>query len=192
MDSIKEIHEIITNIVLFFGQFGIIGAIGMALLEAIFPSLPLIAIAGININNYGFMGFIFTYIGSVSGTLIVFVLIRTFFTDKFQDSNFLKKHKRIIRFMNWIEYRGLSSIMVMMSLPFLPTSLINYACALSRMRKREFLYAVIVSKAVSIGLLSYIGSSLIDFIDKPYNALIALILLVIVYIISKIIEKRLK
>lgn len=186
----QQINSFLTFLVEYVEQFGFIGAMLMAFLEAIFPSLPLVAIAGVNITNYGVLGFFFTYIGSIVGMVLIFYIIRYFLTERFQNSKFLGRHKGVNRFLSWVEKKGFTSVMILMCFPFIPTSLLNYACALSKMPKKEYIIIVLISRFVSIAFLSYVGSSLLDFINHPTKGIVALIVMFLVYGLSKVIEKR--
>ncbi|MEG0283402.1 MAG: VTT domain-containing protein [Erysipelotrichales bacterium] len=189
-DIAATIQKYLDMMIVFVEQFGFIGAMLMSFLEAIFPSLPLVAIAGINTKNYGMLGFVFTYVGSVVGMLVVFYVIRFFITSRFQNSKFFNKSKGFKKYLDWIERKGFTSVMILMCFPFIPTSILNYSCALSKMPKREFLVIAIVSRFISIAFLSYFGASLLDFIKSPMKAIIAVVIMIVVYIFSKYLEKR--
>lgn len=184
------IDQYIQSFVDFFAHLGIFGALMMPFMEAVMPFLPLVAIAGINIQNFGVLGFIYTYIGSVIGTIVVFCFVRKVFGNRLQSSEFLKKHEGLEKFLDWVDTRGFSSIMLLLAIPFTPSSFVNYACALSKMSYRKFIVIVVVARFVCIAFLSYIGNSIFDIINHPINAIVALLMALALYIISKILERR--
>jgi uncharacterized membrane protein YdjX (TVP38/TMEM64 family) len=188
--DIKIIDQYINTFLEFFEHLGVLGALLMPFFEAVFPFLPLVAIAGINIQNFGFLGFVYTYIGSVVGTLCVFCFVRKFFGYRLQSSQFIKTHPGLNKFLVWVDTKGFTSIMLLLAVPFTPTSLINYACALSKMSFRKFAVIAVVARLVCIGFLSYIGNSIFNIIDHPINAVVAMLMALALYIISKILERR--
>lgn len=183
------INQYINSFVDLFAHMGILGALLMPFLEAVLPFLPLVAIAGINIRNFGVLGFLYTYIGSVVGTILVFLFVRKVFGGRLQNSEFIKKHEGLEKFLTWVDTKGFTSIMLILAVPFTPSSFVNYACALSKMSLRKFTVIVVVAKFVCIAFLSYIGNSIFDVINHPINALVALLMAVALYIISKILER---
>ncbi|MDR3257972.1 MAG: VTT domain-containing protein [Mycoplasmataceae bacterium] len=190
IEFIYQWNDILKAVIFKIGDFGILGAIAMALAEALFPSLPLIAIAGINVMNFGILGYFLTYIGSTLGTIIVFLVIRHLLSNWFLNSKIYQKNKIINKFINWIEKAEIAKIFILFCLPFLPTFLLNYACALSKMKVKRFIYLILCSRAVAIIMFSYMGSSLLDIINHPFKGLISVIFLIIIYIVSKIVEKQ--
>ncbi|MDR1782332.1 MAG: VTT domain-containing protein [Bacilli bacterium] len=189
MELIYNLNDKLSDLIFMLGQFGIFGAIIMPLLEAVFPSLPIIAIAGINVRNFGLLGYLYTYIGSVLGTLLVFWCIRKLFTKRFLNSKIYKKNKVIHKFIDWMEKSEPAKSFILFCMPFLPTCLLNYACALSKMEIKKFVYLIIFSRIVAIIMYSYLGESILSIVNHPIKGLIACIMLVVVYVISKFVEK---
>jgi uncharacterized membrane protein YdjX (TVP38/TMEM64 family) len=184
------IDQYIKSFVDTFAHLGVFGALMMAFMESIMPFLPLVAIAGINIQNFGVLGFLYTYIGSVAGTILVFWFVRKVFGNRLQNSAFIKRHGGLEKFLDWVNTKGFTSIMLLLAIPFTPSSFVNYACALSKMSFKKFLVIVAVGRFVCIAFLSYIGNSIFDIIDHPLKAVVALLVALALYMISKILEHK--
>ncbi|MFB4475366.1 TVP38/TMEM64 family protein, partial [Oceanobacillus caeni] len=52
--------------------------------------------------------------------------------------------------------------------------------------------AVLLGKSVMIFSISYVGSSIMEFAEKPMKTIIVLIIIGLFWIIGKVVEKRLE
>ncbi|NRG43616.1 TVP38/TMEM64 family protein, partial [Bacillus sp. CRN 9] len=67
-----------------YRSFGPLPGILLPLLEAFLPFLPLFLFVMANANAFGlWLGFLYSWIGSVAGALLVFILIRKYGQAKF-------------------------------------------------------------------------------------------------------------
>ncbi|WP_423363160.1 TVP38/TMEM64 family protein [Mycoplasma sp. P36-A1] len=188
IDNISNILEVSLA---FLASLGLLGAFAMPFLEAIMPMLPLNVMLLANIENYGpIVGFLITYAGSVTGTIVVFITIRYFITDWFLNLPHIKNNKKLDEVFNWVETKGMWILMLLMILPFFPHSLISYACALSTIRKREFYAAMLSAKAVALGFNTYLGESLLHVFEDPKPLLVGVIVLVLIILLSKVIQNK--
>ena len=166
-------------------------SISLIILESIFPVLPLaifIAINNILFNNI--LGFIISYISTIIGCLVAFIIIRKGFSNKL----YLKAHKNknIKKVMKFITNVSFVKLTLVTALPFTPAFVINIACGLSKMSYKKFIISILISKLSIIYFWGFIGTTFIQSITN-YKVLIELgILLLIAYIISYIVSKKLK
>lgn len=193
--NIQEIEaafeSVIQTLLTYLGSLGIVGAIAMPFIESVIPMIPLNVIILGNVGNYGLMGgFLLSYVGSVVGTITVFLFIRYFITDWFLNLKFIKNNEQLPKIFNWIEAKGIWVLMILMIIPIFPHSLINYACALSTMKKREFYAAMMAAKAFSIGFYAFLGDSLFHIFDNPKPFMFALFVLVCIMVISHFIQQK--
>lgn len=174
-------------------HLGVLGAILLSASEAFVPAIPLVAIAGINVKNFGVIGgYLLTYVGSVGGTIIVFLLVRKLFKNSFHNSRFFKKFKQIDKFLHWIETSGFSSVLIALCIPFTPGSFINYACALSDMKFKQFLIMIGIAKVISIAYLCFLGNGIFSLLEKPLLAILAILSMIPLYYLGKYIEKKIE
>ncbi|EKN70528.1 hypothetical protein M670_02668 [Schinkia azotoformans MEV2011] len=189
--SLKEFFTI-ENILMLLDEYADLGPIPgilLPMIEAIFPIFPLVLFVMANAAAFGlWKGFIISWIGATLGALIVFSVIRRLGRQRF--FNFLTKHQKVKKLMNWIERRGFGFIFLMLCFPFSPSSLINVVAGLSRVSKQQFVLAVLLGKLVMIFTVSFIGYDLKSLIYQPFKTIFVLILMFILWYGGKQIEKR--
>lgn len=167
---------------------GIIVGFLLAFGEAFLPFLPLFAIVIININSYGFiLGFLSSYSATVLGSYLVFLTVRYFFRKPAQ--RYILKHERLRKMLAFIDLKGFSFLLILLSLPFTPSSVINVIAALSNMRKTVYLSILIVAKAIMILLMSVVGYDITSFFTSPLQLTLSGVFLVVLYFFSKWYQK---
>lgn len=160
-------------------------------LEAFLPFLPLIVFVFANAAAYGLLkGFIFSWIGSCLGSLVVFIIIRrlgrkTIFRK-------ITEHKQVHKVTDWVERHGFGPLFLLLCFPFSPSSVINVVAGLSRVSKQQFILAVLLGKSVMIFSLAYVGSSIMSFAKNPVKTIVVAICIALFWIIGKFVEKRLQ
>lgn len=191
--TIKEYFsaENMNQLVESYRAFGPLLGIGLPMVEAIIPALPLIVFVMANAVAFGlWFGFLYSWIGSVLGALIVFSVIRRFGRTRF--FSFVNKHPKVRKAMGWIERKGFAPIFILFCFPFTPSALINVVAGLSRISRKQFVLALALGKLVMVFILSYIGSDLTSFIHKPVKTIIVLGVIFILWYVGKKIEVKLE
>lgn len=191
--TIKEYFsaENMNQLVESYRAFGPLLGIGLPMVEALIPALPLIVFVMANAVAFGlWFGFLYSWFGSVLGALIVFSVIRRFGRSRF--FSFVNKHPKVRKAMGWIERKGFAPIFILFCFPFTPSALINVVAGLSRISKRQFVLALALGKLVMIFILSYIGSDLTSFIHKPVKTIIVIGVIFILWYVGKKIEVKLE
>ncbi|MFA7744231.1 TVP38/TMEM64 family protein [Salinicoccus roseus] len=167
---------------------GLIVGFLLAMAESLFAFLPLFAIVIININSYGFLlGFLASYSGTVIGSYLVFLLVRYLFRKPAQ--RYIEKHERLGRMLHFIDTRGFSFLLILLSLPFTPSFAVNVIAALSNMKKTVYLSILIAAKAIMILLMSVVGYDITSFFTSPLQLTVSIIFLVVLYFFSKWYQK---
>ncbi|KEK24868.1 TVP38/TMEM64 family protein [Bacillus gaemokensis] len=191
--TIKEYFsaENMDRLVESYRAFGPLLGIGLPMIEALIPALPLILFVMANAVAFGlWLGFLYSWLGSVLGAFIVFLVIRRFGRSRF--FSFVNKHPKVRSAMGWIERRGFAPIFVLFCFPFTPSALINVVAGLSRISIRQFGLALVLGKLVMIFILSYIGHDLTSFIHKPVKTVIVIGVIFLLWYIGKKIEVKLE
>jgi len=158
--------------------------IGLPFLESFIPILPLIAIVTLNIYLFGvFWGFIFSYIGNVVGSFLVYIGFRYLMRNR---------QKKQFKKMKFLNEEKLVPLTILYCFPFAPSSIINATCGILKYNQNKFLFALIWGKLVMLVLLTYVGSTFSDFIRyKDYKSLIiTVIILTFSYFFGKFVEKN--
>jgi uncharacterized membrane protein YdjX (TVP38/TMEM64 family) len=161
----------------------------IAMLESFIPALPLVLIVAFNISTYGwFWGFIYSYVGSLSGSIIVFLFFR-WMSGRKLTSKFIRI-KRVEKVFNWVGKQTILMIIVLSMLPTTPSSFMNLAFGLSNYPKRRYIVSIAIGKIIMIGLLALFGNSLSNIKDHPYVFIISLGIMGVTYYLSNAYNKR--
>ncbi len=160
-------------------------------IEAFLPFLPLIVFVLTNAAAYGLLeGFLLSWLGASSGAIVVFIIIRQIRNRKWVKK--LRKNKQVSAVTSWVDKHGFGPLFVLLAFPFSPSSIINIVAGLSKISIQQFALAVLLGKSVMIFSISYVGSSILEFAEKPMKTIIVLIIIGLFWIIGKVIEKRLE
>ena len=171
-----------------FRQFGYIPGFIMLYLRAIVPMLPLTLYVVLLIHAYGlFPGIIISWLGIVSGTFTVFLICKKFVNTIRMKK--LKSRKSVQRLISFIDRQGLIPLFVLLCFPFTPNTLINIIASLSHIKIKYYFLVLVISKLISITILGVMGKEIFTIFTNPLRALIMIVLLVVLWFISKKVEK---
>lgn len=174
-----------------YSSFGPLPGIMLPLLEAFIPVLPLVVFVVANAAAFGlWLGFLYSWIGAVAGSLLVFLLIRKYGQRRF--FSFISKHKKVKGLINWVERHGFGPIFLLYCFPFTPSAIINVVAGLSKVSKAQFILAVICGKLVMIFTISFIGYDISALFHKPVKTIILVGVLAILWFVGKRVEAWLK
>lgn len=172
-----------------FRQFGYIPGFIMLYLRAIVPVLPLTLYVVLLIHAYGlFPGIIISWLGIVSGTFTVFLICKKFVNTIRMKK--LKSRKSVQRLISFIDRQGLIPLFVLLCFPFTPNTLINIIASLSHIKIKYYFFVLVISKLISITILGVMGKEIFTIFTNPLRALIMIVLLVVLWFISKKVEKH--
>ncbi|MDU5982993.1 MAG: TVP38/TMEM64 family protein [Staphylococcus epidermidis] len=171
-----------------FRQFGYIPGFIMLYLRAIVPVLPLTLYVVLLIHAYGlFPGIIISWLGIVSGTFTVFLICKKFVNTIRMKK--LKSRKSVQRLISFIDRQGLIPLFILLCFPFTPNTLINIIASLSHIKIKYYFFVLVISKLISITILGVMGKEIFTIFTNPLRALIMIVLLVVLWFISKKVEK---
>ncbi len=165
--------------------FGPLAPIFLAMLESFIPALPLIAIVTFSISAYGpFFGFFYSYIGSLGGSILVFLLFRRIVKPYFM--HLVPQRKNLAKLMYWVSHQTPFTIFLLATFPFTPSSLLNTTFGLSDFKETSYILAISCGKLIMISLLALFGSTLVEAFKNP----IYLALMVALFIVMRLIYGR--
>lgn len=154
-----------------FTEFGPLAGILLVMIEAFIPILPLSVFVAMNVMAFGFwLGYLYSWIGNVAGSLIVFFLIKKYGMAKFHKK--IQKSKKIKNTFLWIKKHGFLPIFVLLTFPFTPSFLICGLSALAEISYKTFIYSIVFGKLIMILSLSFIGYNLTEFISHPIKSVL--------------------
>ena len=190
----KEIIDtFVTTSTSFLISYGPLAGVFLIILESILPILPLSVFITLNIVSYGnLFGFLISWISSIIGCMLSFMLFRHLFQKKFNSLIKKKDLDKLNKIMKSISNINFSNLVILIAIPFSPAFLINIAAGLSKIKMEKFFLAAIVGKMVMVYFWGYIGTSLLESLTDIDVLFKIGFLLVGAQIISKVVEKRLK
>ena len=159
-------------------------------LEAFLPFLPLFAFVFANASAYGlWIGFLLSWAGTTIGSYTVFLVVRRY--GRARILRFLMKYERVQKLIHWVETHGFGPLFLLLCFPFTPSALVNLVAGLSNMKKKSYLLTLLAGKFVMIFTISFIGYDIKELITKPLRTAIVLVVIVLLWLIGKQIERRL-
>ena len=188
---LNSIYNYIMSLISSSVVFGPILACLLIFLESILPVLPLFVFITIIFIAYGYViGYLISYILTCLGCFCAFFLCRkylkNFFEKKIRKNNFFDK------FMKKIDKMSLSNIVILIAIPFTPQFVINVAAALSKMSFKKYMISILIGKLFLVAFWGFIGTSLVESLKNPKIMIIIVIMLLVSYILSKIVNKKLE
>lgn len=188
------LSNIFNDILSFVEYNGVIGAfIGcfLIVIESMLPVLPLVAFITINFLVFGnLLGFVLSWIFTIIGCLLSYFIFKKGFGNKFErltnDKETLKKYKHLFKNIT------LGQLVLILALPFTPAFIVNIAAGLVKMDFKKYFVALLIGKISLIYFWGYVGTSFIESFKNPIILIKILLLLLISYIITVIINKVLK
>jgi uncharacterized membrane protein YdjX (TVP38/TMEM64 family) len=186
---LANIDNYINTFLLSMGIYGPIFGCFLILIESMVPILPLFVFITINFLEFGyFFGFIISWIFTVLGSLLSFLIfrkkIRTWFTKK------MYNNKKIKSFMNLFAKMKFESLTLIIALPTTPAFLVNIAAGLSKIPTKKYLCILLIGKIFLVLFWGFVGTSIVESLTNPVSFLKVVILLISSYVTSKIVSKK--
>ena len=176
-----------------FHSFRILGPLApilLAMVESFVPVMPLIAIVTLNVAAHGMvLGFVYSWIGNVVGSALVFLFFRKLVKPYAQ--RLAGRHPKIKKARDWVngklKWQALFFILIM---PFTPSSFVNFAIGLSDFDEKLYIKVMATAKIIMLILLALFGQSVVQAIKNPAFLLLAGALALVLWIVSKYINKK--
>ena len=176
--------DVITN---FMSKFGIISGIFLIILESMLPVLPLGVFIALNVLSFGeVIGFIVSWLSTVIGCMLAFYICR-YLKEKYEKK--YGKDTKINKFKNIISNISLSNLVLIISMPFTPAFAVNIGAGLSNIKPKKYLMALLIGKLPIVFFWGFVGKSFIESISDPYTIMQIIVLLIISYLVSKVVNK---
>ena len=94
--------------------------------------------------------------------------------------------------MKIIDNISLSNLSILIAIPFTPAFVINIAASLSNINFKKYATSIIIGKIFMVAFWGFIGTSLVESLKNPKIMVVITIMMIITYVISKIVNKKLK
>ncbi|MCR4685987.1 MAG: VTT domain-containing protein [Lachnospiraceae bacterium] len=157
--------------------------------ESFFPPFPLVLIVTLNVAVYGgIKGFLYSWIGNVIGSVIVFYFFRIVVKKIALKSE--GRFQRIHRLRVWVAGISPAVLFMIAVMPFTPSSVLNIAFGTADYNDRKYVITISLAKSVMILLLSLFGVSFVDAFSKPVMFIPAIGIIVLTYVLSKMVKEK--
>lgn len=161
-------------------------------IESCVPILPLFVFITLNFLAFGNVwGFIISWIFTCIGCSLSFFLFRckvqTWLYKRLKKKGLLSTDT-----MDKITSLKFEQLVTIIAIPFTPAFLVNIACGLSKMSFKKYIVALMIGKVFLVYFWGFVGVSLIESIKNPIYLVRVIVLMVIAYLLSKIVNKKLK
>ena len=188
---VEQIDTFVQLVTSYLQQFGIPFGILLIILESMIPILPLGVFIAFNMMAFGgILGFIISWVATCVGCLLSYLFFSKLFS-KFIIKRASKREKldKVVKSMISINF---SKLVLIVALPFTPAFLVNIACGLVKVNFKKFIAAILIGKISIVYFWGFVGKSLLESIMDIKTVIIVLVLLLISYILSKIVSKKLE
>jgi len=183
--TLEQIEQFLESL----SSLGPLPGILVPLLEAFLPFLPLIVIIAANVNIYGFgFGILFSWVGIVSGAIILFGICRKY-GHRLRE-RLLKRYPSTEKVFGWIESKGFTPLFLLSCFPFTPSVLITIVAALSKLPFHSFLVAISLGKAMMVLLIALLSFDITNLFTEPWRIIASIAGIAVLWIGGKKLEKR--
>ena len=191
MEVLEALNELINNLLNLLGSWGALLGCVFILFESIIPMLPLSLFITLNFMTFGsIIGFIISWVFTVLGCMMSYYIFKSSVSEKRLEK--FKENQTLLKVINVIENMNFTSLVTLIAIPFTPAFAINIAAGICRVPKRKFLLALMLGKISLVYFWGYVGVSLIEALKNPLILIKIAVLVLIVYIISLVLSKKLK
>jgi uncharacterized membrane protein YdjX (TVP38/TMEM64 family) len=191
--GIKLTHTNMHQLAALLQGLGIYGKIiGMLLVVAqtFFPFIPFVVVAGTNVAIFGLKwGFVVNYLMSLIGAFSSFFFARYY--GHAWVENKMQRFPAVTQFSKRMESSGFIYVLLGRLIPVIPSSAINLAAGLTKVRFSQFLLGTLIGKLPIVFLESMIAHDLFHFRKYKDRLLLLLILFALLIIIGHWFKKRL-
>lgn len=186
-----NIYSNLEVFILSIGYLGILISSLIIVFESIIPVIPVAIFFALNCMILGNIpGLIFSYVSTIIGCMLSYLIVNKLFKQHFD--RLLNKSKAGKKVISFINNCNITSLTVIMAIPFAPAFLINIAAGLSdRITKKAFFIALLIGKVFLVYFWGFIGVSLKDSISNPIVLLKIGIMVILAYVVSTIVNKKL-
>jgi uncharacterized membrane protein YdjX (TVP38/TMEM64 family) len=191
MEAVHNLYNVIIDTLTNMGPLAPLLACLLILIESMVPILPLFLFITVNFLAFGYVwGFIISWLCTIGGCLISYTICHTISKRKLQKK--IENYPRIQNISKRINRFSLAQISMVLAIPFTPAFAVNIAAGLARVPFKKYLFSLMIGKIFLVYFWGFIGTGLVDSIKNPGILVIIIIMVIIAFILSKIVNKFLK
>jgi uncharacterized membrane protein YdjX (TVP38/TMEM64 family) len=172
-----------------FGWIAVLIGIFSIAIQAMFPIVPYLILAGANVVAFGlFYGFLMNWSGAVIGAALSFILFRTWGQDWVQQK--WMHQKQVHWFNGQLEHRGFIVILLVRVFPIVPPSLVNVLAGVSKIRFSSFFFATLLGKLPAVWIGSVISHDIFHFAEHKGRIAFFVLLAIVISGIGYLLRKK--
>lgn len=184
------IDSFVQNVVFYLQSYGIMFGVFIIILESIIPALPLGVFIAFNMMAFGnVIGFLISWISTIAGCVLSYMLFKFLIGNRIDKKK--EKYIKLNRVSKSVKNISFPNLVLIVALPFSPAFLINIACGISKVKFKKFFVALILGKISIIYFWGFISKSLLESITDFKTIITIIVLLIVSYILSKIVNRKL-
>lgn len=189
----NEILDVLNILATYMQNLGTIGCFFLIVIESIIPILPVTVFVAINVAINGMLiGYLVSYAATVCGCMLSFVLFRYVFRNLFYKLFKGKTKEKVEKMMQKISTIDYNALVVILAMPWTPAFPINIAAGLSNIKATKYFFSILIGKLAAVYVWAYIGDSFIEMLSNPRMIIKVVLIILISYIASKVVEKIFK
>lgn len=189
MHFINNINNLINTYLETAGIWGGLLCCVLIILEPLLPFLPMFIFVTFNLLIFGtVLGFIISYICSVLGCLVFYLVVNKLFSKK--AFKFYNKREKLNKYVKKYKNIRIETLTTIISMPFTPAFMINLLAAVSDMPLKKYMTAEAIAKIFITIFWGFFGFNLIKCLKHPQYLIVVGLMLLGGYIISKIVSKK--
>lgn len=174
-----------------YGWISIFISLGAIVVQTFFPVIPFVLLAGANVLVYGlWLGFAISWIAAVLAALSNFLLAR--YAAKDWAERKMGHHSFVKKLNQQAEQRGFWIILLARFIPVLPSSAINTAAGISKVRFSNFFLATLLGKFPAVFFESILGHYMINWRENKGKLIIILVFLILITLGIRVIKQKKK
>lgn len=187
----SNFYDILMNFIDSMGLYGPLFGCLLIILESIIAILPLFVFITMNFIAFGkVLGFIIPWICTVIGCLLSYYLVKKIFRNYIKKK--YSKNSTFKKCSDYINKLSVQKITVILAIPFTPAFMMNIAAGLSNMEFKKFFTSILISKLFLVYFWGTVGTGLIESFKNPSSLITVIIMMVIAYIFSYVVNKVFK
>ena len=189
MRILENLDVLVENAIKWMGLYGPIFSCFLICVESIVPILPLSVFITLNFLTFGnILGFLISWVFTVVGCCISFWICRKNIKLWFEKK--IRNKAKADKVMKFVDNCTAHQLTVIVALPFTPAFLVNIAAGLSKMSFKKYFWAIMIGKIFMIYFWGFVGTSLLQSIKDPTILIQVVVLILIAYVFSKLLNKK--
>jgi uncharacterized membrane protein YdjX (TVP38/TMEM64 family) len=167
-----------------WGYLALPASLILSIIIAVAGVLPSIMVTAANVLLFGpGYGFLISWLGEILGAVVSFYLYRAGFKKPFR--NFTAKYPRVQKIMDYVGNKIGLLLFQARLLPFMPSGIVSFAGAMSRVSLSVFFLSTTLGKIPSLFIETFVSYDLINISQNWLRLLLTLLSLTGLFLIFK-------